>query len=782
MTQTNSQIPEKLLAKSIRNGKEITLIQHLSETEQSAGLIFRLDGRWGHSWCRFFKIGGGENQKKFLLNLRIAALFHDLGKANIDFYRAVNKKGFYPQLLRHEHLSALFLHIPEVRQWLSANPSLDLEVITGAVLSHHLKASGEEGDWRWGKPQTTGKTIQLYLQHAEVKETLQKIATIAGLGEYPDLQVSTWANNSYWQEIYSLGVKAAREFERKLRKDRDRLSLLLAVKAGLIVSDAVASGLVREGHSIEEWIEEVVHADALKSTDIASAVIEPRIRQIKEKRGTFTYDPFQTETAKQGSRALLLAACGAGKTLAAWKWAERIAETHSIGRVIFLYPTRGTATEGFRDYVGWAPEAEGTLLTGTATYELEQMEANPNDAVRGKKFVPDESQVRLFALGFWSKRYFSATVDQFLGFIEHSYTGLCLLPALADSAVIIDEVHSFSRGMFDSLVSFLEHFDVPVLCMTATLPPSRKKELVEKLGLKAYPTDTDFEKLETLKIKEEHPRYRIHRVENSDQAMQKAIEAYQQRNERVLWVVNTVDRCRQVAQQLKERLKVDVLVYHSRFKLEDRKNRHADVVNAFQQTEKPAIAVTTQVCEMSLDLDADVLVTEIAPIPALVQRAGRSNRHLVRGMEFQASIYYYRPEKTKPYTKADLDRSENFLQALGSKGVSQMQMAKMLEEYAKDEEDADGSSRFVSSGYFATSGALRDEDDFTVPCLLDSDLTRSEARSPKQRVALILSVPKNLVDDSLKAPHWLPPYLKLANHKHYSALEGFGVDVGSHHE
>ena len=51
-----------------------------------------------------------------------------------------------------------------------------------------------------------------------------------------------------------------------------------------------------------------------------------------------------------------------------------------------------------------------------------------------------EDQDRLYALGLWSRRYFSATVDQFLGFIEHSYTGLCLLPALADSAVNVDMI------------------------------------------------------------------------------------------------------------------------------------------------------------------------------------------------------------------------------------------------------------------------------------------------------------------------------------------------------
>src|SRR5437867_9676942 len=104
------------------------------------------------------------------------------------------------------------------------------------------------------------------------------------------------------------------------------------------------------------------------------------------------------------------------------------------------------------------------------------MAANPSEATEGKSFEKlTEDRDRLFALGLWSRRYFSATVDQFLGFIEHDYKSLCLLPALADSALIIDEVHSFDIRMFDCLIGFLRAFDMPVLCMTATLPPSRRR-------------------------------------------------------------------------------------------------------------------------------------------------------------------------------------------------------------------------------------------------------------------------------------------------------------------
>lgn len=174
-------LPGKLLAKSRRGEKEVSLEKHLLDTETCASLIFRLDGRWGQNWCRFFKIQEQEAQAKFLLNLQVAALFHDIGKANEDFYAAVSSPGFKPQTLRHEHLSALVLCLPEARSWLAQNKNLDVDVITAAVLSHHLKASESQitvkddkeaseklKNYRWCQPQTLKTSVTLYFQHIAI--------------------------------------------------------------------------------------------------------------------------------------------------------------------------------------------------------------------------------------------------------------------------------------------------------------------------------------------------------------------------------------------------------------------------------------------------------------------------------------------------------------------------------------------------------------------------------------------------------------------------------------
>src|SRR4029450_671832 len=89
-----------------------------------------------------------------------------------------------------------------------------------------------------------------------------------------------------------------------------------------------------------------------------------------------------------------------------------------------------------------APEDEPGLLSGRADYELQDMfedPADPDDLRKGRKYRSDP---RLFALGHWNKRIFSATADQFFPFLQYGSGPLCLLPLLAESVLVVDEVHS----------------------------------------------------------------------------------------------------------------------------------------------------------------------------------------------------------------------------------------------------------------------------------------------------------------------------------------------------
>lgn len=270
-------------------------------------------------------------------------------------------------------------------------------------------------------------------------------------------------------------------------------------------------------------------------------------------------------------------------------------------------------------------------------------------------------------------------------------------------------------------------------------------------------------------------------MEGFDEAFVKAVTAYRQ-GERVLWVVNTVDRCLAISKRLAKELKVEVLTYHSRFRLTDRQKVHADTVKAFafqkDGDRKPSIAVTTQVCEMSLDLDADVLITEFAPISSLVQRFGRANRHLARGDDFRATLHTYKPPKDLPYDCKELETAQRFLDELGSGDISQQRLAIALEKFANEERKADELPSFFTSGYFATMGSFRDTDEYSIPCILDRDLEKvkalMESKPKKPYDGFIINVPRKGINSPDDKPGWLPKYLGVAQWEgNYDERSGF---------
>ncbi len=761
------QPPNELLAKSRTGARPpLTLAQHVEDAENAAGAIFRDGSRWLAAFLRFFRLEGVHDAKRFRTHLRLAALAHDIGKANSDFQQALQSPG-YRQTIRHEHLSTLFLHHPEVAKWFRVH-ALDHDAVSAAVLSHHLKAEGEPA---FCQPRV-GPDVGLRFDDAQVQRTVRRMADVLGVAAPTVAPLPPRFSDSLWSAALQSAKIAARRFG---REEGERRQLALALKAGLIAADGVASALVREGYSIEEWIEETAHAPPLRPDDVRNDLLSPRIAQIEARTAqVFVPHRFQDGAAALPRRSLLLAGCGAGKTLAAWRWAERQLVTNPAGRVVFLYPTRGTATEGFRDYVGWAPEGKAELLTGTARYELVSMLDNPPESLRDKELI-DDSQHGLFAFALWSKRYFSATVNQFLSFLEHRYESLCLVPAFADSLVILDEIHSYDGKMFASLVDFLEHFDVPVLAMTATLPPSRVEQL-EARGLRVYPQSAERTELIDLEEAERHPRYRLVKCSGEEDAYGRVSHAFRE-GRRVLWVTNVVRRCQTLARRLSTSLGVelgtDVLAYHSRFRLVDRRRAHEATVAAFQTSDRPVVAVTTQVCEMSLNLDADVLVSEHAPIPSLVQRFGRANRHLRHGKTFRADLVLYQPVSRAPYEAEELNCVPPFLASLPPE-PSQRDLAIALETHARSERHAStGLTSFLTGGYYARRGEFREGDDFGARSVLDRDLEEvvSLTRINKPIDGFVLTVPKKwsrTADIS-----GLPPWLGVASASSYSPQLGF---------
>jgi CRISPR-associated endonuclease/helicase Cas3 len=778
-----------LMAKSAsgtRPGR--TLAEHTHDVVAAFTALFgtqehpsRLCERWG----KFFQF---DDLSAFLRNGLAVALVHDWGKANDGFQLMLEGKA--GQLIRHEHLSALLLHLPKVRQWFATRPDLDQDMIVAAVVTHHLKASYET----LGNPLCeTDSVMRVCWEDASFRRLLDRTATDLGLpAGIPNGVPALWSfrpqpgDFDLGSQLKELRDRLSAFGDELADEEPERCRLLWALRAGLIAADSAGSGIVREvagENPIDSWIAESFAPEKVLDGDyIRAAVIDPRVAELKGKGRWHDWTDFQLACDHLPSRALLLAPCGSGKTLAAWRWIAARLDADPAARVIFLYPSRGTATEGFRDYISWAPESDAALMHGTSSYDLDGLFADVGDDPRGEKSF--ESLERLFALKSWPKRIFSATVDQFLAFLQYGYGPVCQLPLLADAVLVVDEVHSFDRRMFSALQDFLQTFAVPVLCMTATLPDERRRKL-ERCGLHVYPREMPAE----LRASAEYPRYSV-RLTTQDTAKERVREALRQ-GKRVLWVVNKVRRAQALAREFATNSEAPelrfgsdtrVYCYHSRFKLEDRKREHEAVVEAFKRRRQVGatgvLAVTTQVCEMSLDLDADLLVTEFAPVTSLVQRMGRCCRQWPITDGRFGEVLIYPAEDDKPYKPEQLYGVRQFVDRVAALDrASQAQLEAALAAAPQPKEIAAPECQFLASGPWATAGeeSFRETDEFARPAVLPEDVNefqrlRRNRKESWRADGLVLPVPTYLARNKHKE---LPKYLYLAEGGHYSPALGY---------
>jgi CRISPR-associated endonuclease/helicase Cas3 len=763
---------DAILAKKTINNKTVSLLNHTQSVLKSVELMFGSRDRptsLGKSWLNFFQVDESEWQR-FIDNLYLASLFHDIGKANDGFQRVLLNKG--NQVIRHEHLSGLILNSETFKEWFETLDQNDRLIILAAVIGHHVKSNHES----FGAQLVEGEQkVWLYLSSPDVLEVMKLANNI--MGKSLSLKDVLWDIADIQSRCDGV-KKEAFFFKHRLREDLPTRRLLLGVKAALIAVDAAGSALTREEFAIEQWLNNCFYGEPLTGEWLNQHIIQPRISDIENHRKRkFIWHDFQISAGNLGERALLLSGCGTGKTLAAWKWIQSQLERKPAKRIIFLYPTRATATEGFRDYVSWAGGEYSALQHGTSEYDLDGMFANPGDIRSGGDYHVQE---RLFALGYWPKRVFSATVDSFLAFMQNQYASLCMLPVLCDSVVVIDEAHSFDRHMFAALERFLNFFVIPTLVMTATLPEDRKKILEKKCKLEIYPSEkTQFVDLEK---QASYPRYRVEILVNQEKALEICAGLFLDGEEtrqprKLLWVVNTVQRCQRVAAYLKKKLNdIEVLCYHSRFRLMDRKEKHEEVIKKFRGNSS-LILVTTQLCEMSLDLDADIEISEVAPIPSLIQRMGRSCRQPYPPNGRVGEIYLYLPADSKPYQREEIEQALGFAETLAKKEIpwSQAELTECLKQMEVINPFAsDGHVGFIDSGFWAMSEeeSFRESDEFTVDCVLDTDIdTYWEMKKNKdpKGAGLVIPVPRKFTEEDPR----LGKYLRRANGAQYDKQFGF---------
>jgi CRISPR-associated endonuclease/helicase Cas3 len=152
---------------------------------------------------------------------------------------------------------------------------------------------------------------------------------------------------------------------------------------------------------------------------------------------------------------------------------------------------------------------------------------------------------------------------------------------------------------------------------------------------------------------------------------------------KVLVVVNTVDEAIRIYNELKNYAS-KAFCYHSRFMQKDRIDKEAEILKA-ENSGKSLLLIATQVVEVSLDIDFDILYSENAPIDSIVQRAGRVNRK--REKENTKVIVFKESEITRKWVydvPNILDYTFTSLQNHDGDSLTEIQLLEMVNEVYKN--------------------------------------------------------------------------------------------------
>jgi CRISPR-associated endonuclease/helicase Cas3 len=356
--------------------------------------------------------------------------------------------------------------------------------------------------------------------------------------------------------------------------------------------------------------------------------------QLPAKANPYPYQQRVADRLLAGKSIILQAPTGAGKTWAAiapFLYARR----HNIplaDRLIYALPLRALAANLYES------------VTAFDSIDLRislQIGGDANDP-------------------FFESEIIFTTIDQLLSSYLLHPVGLpprldnMNAGALPGALIVIDEVHLLDPAtalgtaieMLDTLKSFSQF-----ILMTATLSTPAAQWLATSLGADLISLPPS----EIATLPAQIGRSRLWHVRPEPISATRVLE--NNCHQRTIVLTNTVAQAQRVYRDLKSQLAASsrpLFLLHARFLPEHRKATEAILTSHFGPNAPPsnAILVTTQVIEAGVDISAEKPHTEIAPLNALVQRAGRVARYKGRN---QGDVYVYEASSRYPYELSETD-------------------------------------------------------------------------------------------------------------------------------
>lgn len=393
------------------------------------------------------------------------------------------------------------------------------------------------------------------------------------------------------------------------------------------------------------------HADVI-STYKERFIFEPRDFQIK-------FFEVVEETINPGI-FIIEAPMGVGKTESALIGVEQLSTKTKASGMFFGLPTQATSDGIFYRINNWLQDLDDEKKS----LQLVHGKAALNDGFTSlpRSNICDEEVTGSVIVNEWFTGRKTAvlddfvvgTIDQFLMIaLKQKHLSLRHL-GISKKVVVIDEVHAYDAYMNQYLYKALRWmgaYNVPVIILSATLPAKTRIELIENYirgsgkklrdvekpkdweTTKAYPLITyndgmsikQFSDIDTTT----HSSVSILRLCEGD--LIETLDEQLKDGGIAGVIVNTVRRAQEITEQCSKHFGEDLVeLLHSSFIATDRIEKEKQLLQTIgKEAKRPdkKIIVGTQVIEQSLDINFDLLISDLAPMDLLIQRIGRLHRH-----------------------------------------------------------------------------------------------------------------------------------------------------------
>jgi CRISPR-associated endonuclease/helicase Cas3 len=315
---------------------------------------------------------------------------------------------------------------------------------------------------------------------------------------------------------------------------------------------------------------------------------------------------------------------GSGKTEASLLWSK-----YNNGRIVYILPTMVTSNKIFERLKKMFGDIVGIQHSTSVLLMDTDIDADKNN-------YNHDTFARFYYKTF-SSPIMVSTVDQLLYSLFNINRWDSVFFNSAISNVIFDEIHAYDAYTTSLIIEYINKaqiFNQRVLIMSATIPDILK-DFIKCKTKKINFVDKEFDINEI--------RYDVNVIDDDINNSIDIIKKYKD-VKKILVIANTIKTAKYLYSQIRDIDEIKdkkIVLFHSQFTYNDRKEK-----SELLETEDNIIAIATQVVEVSLDIDFDLLITQIAPPDALIQRFGRVNR---RGEKGNTRIFIYKNRANDKY-------------------------------------------------------------------------------------------------------------------------------------